>query len=338
MRGDPHRFIFALALGLLLIPTRSAAQSFNFSTIDVPCAACPGGVARRTAIGEINSRGDIVGVYTDAVGMQHGFLLSRGQFTTIDVPGALVGASGMLTTVARGIGPSGDIVGQFVAPVNSAAPPDSPAYCPAVGSTACIKGFLYSHGQFTAVLFPGHPGAIPGHITPSGDMYGCYHDFDTMGSMFSAAWTRFGDVSIAAGGGELLDPTLSFPDSMHGSTTPDGTTIVGFYGNSATGFKTTHGYILQNGVLQTYDVPNSTSTTIWDVNPGLEMVGTYIDSTGKQHGFVQLPDGTAPITLDFPNAVATVAQGINPAGAIVGQYRDTSGHTHGFLAVPASSQ
>jgi uncharacterized membrane protein len=327
-----HRFISAgligLALpisGLLLLPGNSAAQSFKTVSIDVPCSACPGGVARRTAIGGINPAGDIVGVYTDAVGAQHGFLLSHGQFTTLDVPNAVA-------TVARGISPSGDIVGSYTDPVSSA-PSDSPDYCPAAGSTACIKGFLYSHGAFSTVLFPGHPGAIPGRITPDGSIYGCYHDFDVMGSMFSAAWTRFGDSSIAAGGGELSDPTLSFPDSMHGGAAPDGSIIVGFYVDMTTGHQ--HGYILQSGILETYDVPDSTLTVIWDINPQQQFVGTYKDASGKQHGFLQLPDGSAPLTIDYPNAVATIAMGTNPEGAIVGQYTDTGGHTHGLLAIPA---
>lgn len=339
------RGIGTLATALLLLAFPAAAQSFHFTSIDVPCASCPGGIALRTAAAEINPAGDIVGTYSDAVGRQHGFLLSGGQFTTIDVPGSLVGVAGTLPTIARAIGPSGDIVGQFTAPYNPPASTtvgfDSPAYCPAIGSAACIKGFLYSGGHFSAVLFPGFPGAIPGHITPGGSMYGCYHKFDTMASMFSAAWTRFGDTSIAAGGGALSDPSLSYPCSMHGGATPDGNIAVGFYGDMANACHTNHGYILQNGFLQTYDVPNSISTTLWDVNPGREMVGTYVDLAGKQHGFLQLPDGSVPVTLDVPsyapfNAVSTVAQGINPAGAIVGQYKDSGGRTHGFLAVPSS--
>ncbi len=337
MRRHLKIALIMIGCSLPLFGARCEAQSFNFAPIDVPCSACPGGIARRTAIGGINPGGDIVGTYTDTVGKQHGFLLSGGQFTSIDVPGALVGTTGTLPTVARGIGPNGEIVGQFTAPVNSSAPVDSPEYCPAAGSTACIKGFLYSHGKFSAVLFPGHPGAIPGRITPDGSMYGCYHDFDVMASMFSAAWTRFGDTSIAADGGELLDPSKSFPNSMHGGATPDGNTTVGFYIDMTTNHQ--HGYILQNGDLQPYDVPNSIQTVVWDINPGQEMVGTYKDNAGKQHGFLQLPGGSAPLTLDVPstppfNAVGTIAMGINPGGVIVGQYADSSGHTHGFLAVP----
>lgn len=318
--------------GVLLLATSGTAQTFNFASIDVPCSACSGGIARRTAVGGINPTGDIVGTYTDAVGLQHGFLLSGGQFAAVDVPGSLAGVTGILPTIARGINPSGDIVGQYTAPVSSA-PWGSPAYCPAAGSTACIKGFLYSRGKFSTILFPGHPGAIPGRISPDGSIYGCLHDFDTMASMFSAAWTRFGDTSLAAGGGELADPSMSFPNSMHGGVTPDGRTIVGFYTDMMTGHR--HGYVLQDGILQPYDVPNSTSTNIWDIAPGRQFVGTYVDSVGKSHGFLQLPDGSAPLTVDYTGAVATIAMGIDPAGVIVGQYNDTSGHTHGFMAVPA---
>jgi len=321
------------ALYLLLAGSPAAPNepTFNYYSIDVPCSACPDGIARRTAAGGINPAGDIVGVYTDAVGMQHGFLLSRGQFTTIDVPGELAGVAGTLPTVARGISPSGRIVGQYTAPVSSA-PWGSPTYCPAAGSAACIKGFLYSHGRFSTVLFPGHPGTIPGRITPDGSMYGCYHDFDVMASMFSASWTRFSTTSLADGGGELADPTMSFPNSMHGGATPDGRTVVGFYTDMMSG--NPHGYLLQSGVLQSYDVPHSIRTVIWDINPGRRFVGTYDDATGRRHGFLQLPDGSAPIIIDYPGAVATIAMGINPAGAIVGQYTDATGRTHGLLLIP----
>jgi hypothetical protein len=338
---------------VFLLPDNSFAQTFNFSSIDVPCSSappfsCPNGLARRTAIGGINPAGDYVGVYTDGVGRQHGFVFSGGQFTTIDVPGSLVGVAGNLPTVARGINPAGDIVGSFTAPYNppasTTAPVDSPTYCPATGSTACIKGFLYrrSHDKFSAVLFPGHPGAIPGAITPDDSMYGCLHDYDTMGSMFSAAWIRSGDTftysSIAADGGALSDSNLSFPNSMHGGATPDGSVVTGFYVDMMAKPNHTHGYVIQDGNLQTYDVPNSSFTVVWDINPEKVKVGTYVDGLG-QHGFLQLPDGSEPITVDAPstapfNAVGTIIQGINPGGVMTGQYTDTSGHTHGLLVLP----
>jgi uncharacterized membrane protein len=330
------RFAFAVICGLLLFTARGAAQSFNLTTIDVPCAACPGGIARSTRVQGINPAGDIVGDYRDAVGAQHGFVLSGGQFTTIDVPGALVGDSGTLTTVARGISPSGSIVGHFIAPPNSSAPPNSPAYCPATGSVACIKGFLYSGAKFSTVLVPGHPGAIPQRISPDGDIYGCLHDFDLMGSMFGFGHNRIGYISLLANGRELADSSMSVPASMNNGATPDGHTIVGLWTDMMTGHS--HGYVVRDGNFQSYDVPGSLGTNIWDINPAGAFVGTYTDNSKKSHGFLQLPDGSAPVTIDYPNSVSTVAFGINPDGAMVGQYIDTSGHTHGFLATPTGAQ
>ena len=335
MQGNTQRFIFASALGLLLFTNRSAAQSFNFNAIDVPCSAtpptsCPSGIARQTVANGINPAGDIVGVFTDGVGKQHGFLLSRGQFTTIDVPGAV-------STSANGISPSGEVVGNYTAPYthgfSDAASVDSPAYCPAADSPACIKGFLYRHGKFSTVLFPGHPGAVPQRITPDGDMYGCLHDFDLMNSMFGAAWRHSGDISLTAYGGELSDPSQSMPSSMNNGATPGGHIIVGFW-DDMDGHR--HGLLVQDGVLQSYDVPGSILTAIWDINPNQQFAGTYIDNTGHRHGFLQLPDGSAPIIVDYPGSAATLTFGINPEGAVVGRYA-ASGHVHGFVAVPVTS-
>jgi uncharacterized membrane protein len=314
-----------LAAALLFLVSSGAAQSFNFSTIDAPCSACFGGIAQQTLVSGIDPAGDIVGSFTDQNGKQHGFLLTGGQFTTLDFPGALA-------TSANGINPAGDIVGNYTVPVSSA-PPGSPEYCPAA-SPACIKGFLYSHGQFSTVLFPGHPGAIPQRITPDGDVYGCLHNTDLGMSMFGAVWARSGDIDLTSGGGELADPTQSVSMSMNNGATPGGGIIVGLW-NDMNNHR--HGFQVQNRVFQSFDVPGSQLTAIWDINPSRQFVGTYVDGAGHRHGFLQLPDGSAPFNLDFPGAASTVAFGINPDGVIVGQYL-ASGHLHGFVAVPAESQ
>ena len=70
-----------------------------FTTIDVP-----GAVA--TECDEINGAGQIVGNYSDAGFVGHGFLLSGGVFTTIDPPGSV-------ETLVLGINAGGDIVGAY---------------------------------------------------------------------------------------------------------------------------------------------------------------------------------------------------------------------------------
>jgi hypothetical protein len=94
--GNNHGFLF---------------QQGSFASIDFPGAveaasACSGGGG--TAATGINSEGTIVGYYCGADGIaNHGFLLSKGNFSTIDVPGALV-------TFAGDISAKGEIVGAYI--------------------------------------------------------------------------------------------------------------------------------------------------------------------------------------------------------------------------------
>ena len=300
--------ILALGSALLLSTVASVAQSFDFVSIDYPNA-------KSTIANGINPGGDIVGTFIDPSGKQHAFLLSRGAFTAFDFPGALA-------TNARGINAGGEIVGSYIAP------PDGPNYVP--GSPANIKGFLYSHGSFSTVLFPGHPGAIPQRISPDGAIYGCYHDYDLMGSMFGFVRDRSGYTSINDAAGMLV------PASMHNGATPNAKLVVGLYVDMASG--RSRGYVLRDGMLDGFDAPGSVGTQAWDVNPSADIVGVFRDDINhKLHGFLRTSSDVYT-QIDFPGAVATQAFGINPGGAIVGQYIDSSGKTHGFLAVPTSSE
>lgn len=297
-----------IVLGLLVLSVVAAqAQSLNFAPIDFPHAI-------RTRAWGINSGGIIVGDYLDSFHTSHGFLFARGQYVTIDVPGPLIGLTGTLPTALRGISPSGDIVGVYFAP------PGSAAGCTLAVSPPCIKGFLLHQGTFSTVLFPGHEGSIPQRITPNGNIYGCYHDTDLMGTMFGFARTASGFTSIDVSA------------SMHTGATPDGSTIVGLYSDLTMMPPPTHGYVIQNGNFHSFDVPSSTFTQAWDINPSGNIVGDFKDLAGMAHGFLRTASGYT--SIDFPAAVATHALGTNPEGAIVGMYTDANGQTHGYLAVP----
>jgi len=75
----------------------------------------------------INSSGQIAGIYTDASGAFHGYLLSGGQFTTIDDPDIAPGGS----TFAYTVNASGKIVGAYT------------------DGTGLAHGFLLSRGQYS---------------------------------------------------------------------------------------------------------------------------------------------------------------------------------------------
>lgn len=252
----------------------------------------PGAVA--TQADGINPGGEIVGHYTDSAGKEHGFLLRGGNFTSIDYPGAIY-------TDARGISPGGDIVGSF-----QNAPGGPPNW----------HGYLLSQGRFTEIRVPGYLGSFAQRITPLVEIYGCSHDYDFMANM--RGFVRHADGTYTV---------FDVPSSMHNGATPDGTNIAGLYTDLTTGL--THGYRVENGNFQPFDVPGSNLTQAWDINPSEEVVGYFRDNAGKFHGFL-LSRGVFS-SIDFPGAITTEAIGINPAGDIVGLYIDSGGKKHAFL-------
>jgi len=301
-----------IIVGLLALAVSSAqAQAYKYTSIDYPNAI-------RTRTHGISPGGVIIGDYLDTSGTQHGFLLSGGRYITVEVPGALIGMPGVLPTGLRGINPAGDIVGIYIAP------PGSSADCTVARTPPCIKGFLLHRGIFSTVLFPGHEGSIPKGIAPDGTIYGCYHDQDFMGSMFGFTRTARGEFT-----------STNVPASMSNGATPDGSTIVGLYTDLSMMPSHDHGYVIQNGNFQPFDVPDSTLTWAWGITPSGSIVGEFRDAAGLFHGFLRTAAGYT--SVDFPAAIGTHAFGINPGGAIVGIYTDTNNVTHGFLAVPAAS-
>ena len=317
--------VTSLAAGEIGGPT------FTFVSIDVPDASA-------TLATGISARGAVVGIYYDTAGNEHGFLLKDHNFLTIDVPGSLVGVSGMLQTEANGINDMGEIVGDYFAPPGAPGAPACTAESPAF-SPQCRRGFLYRGSQFSDVLVPGKKGSIPNAISPDGTIYGCDHNDDYFSSMVGFGRTRFDTyITLDAGGGELTNPTESVLGSMNNGATPDGSIIVGLYVDPPDPSGQNRGYIVHDGKFHSYDVPGSTATQIWGINPAADFVGLYDDTNGNEHGFLQRWGAATPITIDVPsgppfNATLTDAFAINPAGAIVGLYIDAGENFHGYLAV-----
>lgn len=273
----------------LLVGAIHADPPFQFSSIDFP------GAVLTNAQG-INAEGDVVGIYADTSGKQHGYLLRNGIFSTIDFPGATL-------TNARGISPDGDIVGSYSTSVGTQPP-------------ATIHGFLLSEGNYSEVQFPGHLGTIAQRITANGDILGCLHDTDLMSTMYG--FTRTAGAYSSVPGVQA---------SMNNGATPDGNHIVGLYTDMMTGV--THGYTIDFGTFTSFDVPGSIQTNGWDMNPEGDIVGVFVDTNKRVHGFLR-SDGDYT-SIDYPGAAATRAFGINPERDVVGAYVDSANKTHGFI-------
>jgi uncharacterized membrane protein len=279
--------------------------TFSYSQIDFPGA-------KSTSGSGLNARGDIVGSYTDQANKTHGFLLSGGDFTTIDYPGAVA-------TRATGINSQGDIVGTHNGP-NLLTP----------GSGGDIHGFLLRAGASLPdpVDYPGHMNTITQRITETGQILGCYHDHDTMGSMHGILVS---DGNFIALDGKEYGRTE--PASMNNGESRSGRVITGLYSD----MMGTHSYVISDGNFASFDFPRAIATSAWDMNPSGEIVGVYVDSAAKTHGFLLRHGEFVSIDYPAPGVKASRVFGINPEGDVVGAYVDATGATHGFLLTRTGS-
>jgi hypothetical protein len=79
------------------------------------------------------------------------------------------------------------------------------------------------------------------------------------------------------------------------------------------------------------DLPGARATIALGINPQGDVVGAYLDTANKTHGFLRHHGQF--VTIDVPRATLTTCRGINAAGDITGRYDDAHG-THGFLRRP----
>ncbi|MDQ6759870.1 MAG: PEP-CTERM sorting domain-containing protein [Acidobacteriota bacterium] len=272
-----HARGYLLTLSLALCAISSAfGQGSTFTTIDFPGATA-------TQPWGINTRGDIVGLYTSA-GMTHGFLLSGGQFSTIDFPGAT-------ETDAFAINPRGDIVGVytsadkvshgFLLTGSQFSTIDFPGATYSEGDGINARGeisgtyvlaglrhaFLLSGGQFTKVDFPDTIQTIGGGLNPQGDNAGSYNNGGTHGFLLSD-----GDYT------SIDFPGATFTNANAITARGD---IVGRYVAGGV----SHGYLLSGGLFSTIDFPGASFTSAASRNQRGDIVGRYV-MDGVTHAFL----------------------------------------------------
>src|SRR5215469_305896 len=109
---------------LVILPSAEPAEKPTFVSFDFPLAI-------DTEATAISPSLVIVGRYTSADKVQHGFMLDDGKFTSIDVPGSSY-------TDITWVNARGTIVGNYQ-------------------STDGNRGFVLTKGVFTTVEYPGSP-------------------------------------------------------------------------------------------------------------------------------------------------------------------------------------
>jgi probable HAF family extracellular repeat protein len=149
----------------------------NCTILDFP------GANLTEAIG-VNDDGQVVGDYSDANGIFHGFFWDAGQFLTIDVP-----FPGARFTAPSGINNIGQIVGFYFDNNVTEAFPNGHAH-----------GFLFDNGIFTQFDFPDAVATFPGDLNDEGQIVGIFAaDTDSIGRSFlldAGTFTTF-DVPLS---------------------------------------------------------------------------------------------------------------------------------------------
>ena len=274
-----------------------------------------------------NDLGEIVGYYTDAKIVPHGFLrFPNGHITSFDAPGAGLGHGLNQGTAAYAIDDLGEIAGQF----------QDPSYV--------FHGFVrYPNGAFTTFDEPDagtgkNQGTLAWDINLRGTTAGIYIDANNV---------HHGFIRSPANKFTTVDPTGSVFTYVCEETclTLDGT-VTGFYNDSS---GNTHGFVRQaNGTITSIDAPapgglTTIGTIAGSINSKGVIAGYSLNSNFVFHGFVRHPDGSFT-TFDDPEAgtappppgtfQGTAPFSINLVGTITGQYFDASNNAHGFEQFP----
>ena len=112
-----------------------------------------------------------------------------------------------------------------------------------------------------------------------------------------------------------LTSTNDLGDYAGNTRSPDGEKMVGF--------------TLIDGVLSTYDVPDSLTFGFYGLNNAGQTVGFYQDANEVSHGVI-VQDGELT-QFDFPGAAETEIFGVSESGLLIGDIFDAAGAIHGFV-------
>lgn len=221
-----------------------------------------------TAIMGVNDYGDLVGFYRKADGTRHGFIWYRQNvIKTIDYPGL----SAPYFTVPMSINRAGTVVGGIWS----------------IGSSGTFSsaGWVWMNGKFS-IMNPG--GSTNGTCCQS--VNGISNNGIIVGQVFRGdfwqAWLKeatdedFWKYQTGDSFAEALDQNT---DVTGYSTGPGGWFAQRVEANEGTGdSESTLRFVIVH-------YPNSQSTTPFGMNDSRYLAGTYVDSSGKQHGFIAKP-------------------------------------------------
>jgi hypothetical protein len=255
------------------------------------------GTGNSTTGYHIDSRGDIVGYYTDAaVTVYRGFIrLANGNLIW---PIVEPNDNGNYTSLF-GINDSRTYTGEFL-------------------QDGTYHGFFLSHNVYTQYDVP-FSGVSTG-------VFGINNLGDFVGAFGSNTQPDQGFINVSGNVTTFTVPGSYDTDSADINQTDQ---IVGYYRDQALVY---HGFFRDTNGTFTYPIEptGATYSFLLGINDSGIMAGRYADANGVHAMIFKAPHGF--VTYDYPGAIETSFNGINRHNMITGRYTDSSGIRHGFLA------
>jgi probable HAF family extracellular repeat protein len=283
----------AVLAGAALVAPPLRAAGYTFTTIDYPVA--PGSFVS-TSVNGINNLGQIVGSFSTAgLSVPTGFVLDSGTFKIINaglvtIPhgindlGTVVGygdsfsdertafvyQSGTVTklqagnaafTVLWGINNAGVMVGTF----------QDPPFLPSVPQANHAFFAFSSDGPFPTIDFPG---AISSELTGVNNLGAVTGTFRQP--------VLLNDFSYISLGGEFFGSGPGLSIYCINDDFAFGGAFVGDDGGM-------HGFVQAGDVTTLVEVPGAVSTIVYGINNAGTIVGTYVEASGRSHGFMAVP-------------------------------------------------
>jgi hypothetical protein len=190
-----------------------------------------------------------------------------------------------------------------------------------IGADGATSGFVLAGDTLRTVHNPlgtAHPAVdqLLG-INDQGVAAGFYNDAKghSHGYLYNACNRSFRPVTL---------PVKA--DSVQATGVNDHGVVSGFY----TSGKTTRGFVLDHGKINSLGFGNDTNTQVLGLDNAGDLVGSYVDGSKRTRGFVWSHNHLRTITV--PHSTGTVVNGLNNRGQLVGFFTTSDHRTVGFLS------
>lgn len=211
----------------------------------------PPAAAGFTELTGVSNRGDAVGDYLDAVGVDRGFIRAA-DGTIADLPAPV---PGFTFNLPSGINARGAIVGSYTTGPNL---------------RSCV-GYLLRRGKYQSIDIPGATCVFPNGINDRGDIIGSWLDANRFSHGFLLPAGENGDER--ADDARLIDLTIA------GFTTvpwrmSEGHEIIGTYGVRVGRRISLHGFVRRHDTVRTLDDPAGSGTVLTGLTDGGVILGS----------------------------------------------------------------